>query len=169
LHAGIAGSADAVLIPEIPYDLERVAEKVRQREAQGHKFTMVVVAEGAAPRGGVVSVVGREAGRAERLGGVGEKVAAELQAMTGKETRLVVLGHLLRGGTPTAADRLIALRFGAAAIRALDEGQAGIMVALDPPNVNYVPLVEATSRMKAVPLECDTIMTGRALGMTFGD
>jgi 6-phosphofructokinase 1 len=133
---------------------------------------MVVVAEGAKPKGGTVSVLdaqGQEAGRAERLGGVGEKMAAELQALTGKETRLVVLGHLLRGGTPTAFDRLIALRFGAAAVRALDEGQSGVMVSLDPPVVNYVPLEEATRRMKSVPLDSDTILTARDLGMTFGD
>jgi 6-phosphofructokinase 1 len=96
-------------------------------------------------------------------------VAAELQALTGKETRLVVLGHLLRGGSPTTFDRLIALRFGAAAVRALEEGQTGVMVALDPPTVNYVPLEEATQRMKTVPLDCDTILTARDMGITFGD
>jgi 6-phosphofructokinase len=100
---------------------------------------------------------------------VGEKICAELQALTGKETRVVVLGHLLRGGTPTTFDRLIALRFGAAAIRALAEGQSGIMVALDPPTVRYVPLEEATKRMKSVPLDCDTMKTARDLGISFGD
>jgi len=95
--------------------------------------------------------------------------AADLQTLTGKETRVVVLGHLLRGGTPTAQDRLIALRFGAAAVRALEEGQSGIMVALDPPNVNYVPLDEVAGRMHAVPLDCDTMMTARDLGICFGD
>jgi 6-phosphofructokinase 1 len=169
LHAGVAGSADAILIPEIPYDLQKVADKVRQRDEQGSHFTMVMVAEGAKPKGGTVSVLEQQVGRAERLGGVGEKIAADLQAMTGKETRLVVLGHLLRGGTPTAFDRLIALRFGAAAVRALDEGQSGVMVSLDPPVVNYVPLEEATRRMKSVPLDSDTILTARDLGMTFGD
>jgi 6-phosphofructokinase 1 len=129
----------------------------------------VIVAEGAKPLGGAVSVKEKEIGHAERLGGIGEKVAADLQTLTGKETRVVVLGHLLRGGTPTAQDRLIALRFGAAAVRALEEGQSGIMVALDPPNVNYVPLEEATRRMKAVPLDCDTMMTARDLGICFGD
>jgi 6-phosphofructokinase 1 len=169
LHTGIAGSADAILIPEVPYDLNRVAEKVRERERNGHRFTMVVVAEGAKPLGGDVTVLGTEVGRQERLGGVGEKIAAALQAMTGREARVVVLGHLLRGGTPTAADRLIALRFGAAAIRALEQGMAGVMVAIDPPDVLYVPLEEATRRMKAVPLGSDTVLTARDLGMTFGD
>jgi ATP-dependent phosphofructokinase / diphosphate-dependent phosphofructokinase len=169
LHSGVAGSADAILIPEIPYDLTKVADKVHQREANGSKFTMVVVAEGAMPVGGAVSVLGKEIGRAERLGGVGEKVAAELQALTGRESRVVVLGHLLRGGSPTAADRLIALRFGAAAVRALDEGMWGVMVAIDPPDVLYVPLEEATRRMKSVPLGSDTMLTARDLGITFGD
>ena len=108
-------------------------------------------------------------GKAERLGGIGEKVAHELQELTGRETRLVVLGHLLRGGTPTTFDRLLALRFGAAAIRAIAEGQSGVMVALDPPTVNYVPLDEATRRMKTVQLDCDTMLTARDLGICFGD
>lgn len=169
LNTGISGTAHAILIPEIPYNLEHVAEKIRQREAAGRFFSIVVVAEGARPVGGTVSVVAREVGRAERLGGIGEKVAAELQALTGREARVVVLGHLLRGGTPTTFDRLLALRFGAAAIRALEEGQSGVMVALDPPTVKYVPLEEATSRMKTVPLDSDTMLTARDLGICFGD
>ena len=169
LSAGISGSANAILIPELPYDLEKVAEKIKQREEAGRLFSIVVVAEGAKPLGGEVSIVSREVGRAERLGGVGDKVAHLLEELTGKETRLVVLGHLLRGGSPTTSDRLLALRFGAAAIRALDEGQSGIMVALDPPTVKYVPLDEATSRMKTVPLDCDTMLTARDMGICFGD
>lgn len=169
LESGVAGSADAILIPEIPYDLEKVAKKVQERDAQGRTFSIVVVAEGAKPVGGEVSVVKRESGRAERLGGIGEKVAATLEELTGKEARVVVLGHLLRGGSPTAYDRLIALRFGAAAIRALDEGKDGVMVALDPPVVRYVPLDEATKRMKSVPLDSDVLMTARDLGVCLGD
>ena len=169
LNAGISGTANAILIPEIPYCLERVAAKIKQREADGRFFSIVVVAEGARPVGGTASVIEHEAGRAERLGGIGEKVAHELQELTGRETRVVVLGHLLRGGTPTTFDRLLALRFGAAAIRAIEEGQSGVMVALDPPTVNYVPLDAATSRMKTVPLDCDTMHTARDLGICFGD
>jgi 6-phosphofructokinase 1 len=169
LHAGIAGSAHAILIPEIPYSIEKVAEKIEKREAEGRPFSIVVVAEGAKPAGGHVSVVEKELGRAERLGGVGDKVAHQLQELTGRETRLVVLGHLLRGGSPTTFDRLLALRFGAAAIRAIDEGQSGIMVALDPPVVKYIPLDEATSRMKVVPIDCDTMLTARDLGVCFGE
>ena len=114
-------------------------------------------------------MISKEIGRAERLGGVGEKIAGELQALTGHETRCVVLGHLLRGGSPTSFDRLLSLRFGAAAVRALAEGQSGVMVALDPPIVRYVPLAEATRRMRTVPLDCDTILTARELGISFGD
>lgn len=169
LHAGIAGSADAILLPEIPYDLTEVAQKINERAKAGRKFSVVVVAEGARPRDGELSIIGKEAGRAERLGGVGEKVAHHLQEMTGKETRLVVLGHLLRGGSPTAQDRLLGLRFGAAAVRALAEGQNGVMVALDPPRVNYVPLDQAIKRMKLVPLDSDTVQTARDLDICFGD
>ena len=169
LNTGISGSADAILIPEIPYDLNKVAEKIEQRDRMGRTFSIVVVAEGAKPIGGEVSVVSKELGRADRLGGLGERLAQELQQLTGKEARAVVLGHLLRGGSPTTFDRLIALRFGAAAVRALAEGQSGVMVALDPPTVRYVPLKKVAGRMKQVPLECDTILTGRELGICFGD
>ncbi len=169
LESGVAGSADIILIPEIPYDLQKVADKIREREDGGSKFSLVMVAEGAKPKGGELSVVGKEVGRAERLGGAGEKVAADLQALTGKEIRVVVLGHLLRGGSPTSFDRLLGLRFGAAAVRALEEGQRGVMVALAPPTVNYVPLEEATRRMKSVPLDSDVILTARDLGICFGD
>ena len=169
LHCGVAGSADVILVPEIPYDLRKVAQKVHEREEAGSKFTMVVVAEGAKPVGGDVSILGKEVGRLDRLGGAGEKVAAELQELTGREARVVVLGHLLRGGTPTATDRLISLRFGAAAVRALDNGLEGVMVAIDPPDVLYVPLEEATRRMKTVPVDCDTMLAARDLGISFGD
>jgi len=175
LNSGIAGVADAILIPEIPYDLKNVAKKIQsleargKRERRGRTYAIVVVAEGAKPAGGTLTVKEREVGRAERLGGVGDQVAAELQTLTGKETRVVVLGHLLRGGSPTTFDRQIALRFGAAAVRALEEGQNGIMVALDPPTVKYVPLEAATKRMKLVPPDCDTILAARDLGISFGD
>ena len=169
LESGLAGSADVILIPEIPYDLEKVAEKIRDREEHGSLFSIVVVAEGAKPKGGSISIISRETGGAERLGGCGAKVAEELEELTGKETRLVVLGHLLRGGSPTRFDRLIAQRFGAAAIRAIAEGERGIMVALDPPTVKYVPLEAATKRMKTVPHNSDIMLTARDMGICFGD
>jgi ATP-dependent phosphofructokinase / diphosphate-dependent phosphofructokinase len=169
LNCAVAGSADAVLIPEIPYDIVKVAEKLSKRFHGGGGFAIVVVAEGAKPVGGEVSVKAREIGRAERLGGVGEKVASQLQERTGHESRCVVLGHLLRGGRPTSFDRLLSLRFGAAAVRALAEGHRDVMVTLNPPRVDLVPLAEVSGRMKTVPLDSDTVLTARELGMCFGD
>ena len=169
LHSGVASGAHVVLIPEIPYDLAYVADTIRQRDELGAKFSIIVVAEGARPIGGDVVIQGKEVGQAERLGGVGQKVADELSIMTGKESRVVVLGHLIRGGSPISYDRLLGLRFGAAAIRALEQGLDGVMVALDPPIVNYVPLAEVTSRQKLVPLDGDTMLTARDMGINFGD
>jgi phosphofructokinase-like protein len=170
LNSGISATADAILIPEIPYDLASVAAKIGRCEVEGQKHSIVVVAEGAKPKGGATTLMkAREPGRPERLGGIGDRVTAELETLTGREARCVVLGHLLRGGSPTTFDRLLALRFGAAAVRALDEGQSGVMVALDPPTVKYVPLEEATRRMKVIPLDCDSMRTARDLGICFGD
>jgi len=170
LNAGISGSAHAILIPEIPFDLAKVAAKIHQRERDGRMYSLVVVAEGANQADGQRAVLEQAGvGHAERLGGIGEWVAKALQGLTGKEARVVVLGHLLRGGSPTSFDRLAALRFGAAAVRALDEGQSGVMVALAFPNVNYVPLEEVAGRMKAVPLDSDILQTGRDLGICMGD
>ncbi len=169
LHSGIAGNADVVLIPEIPYDIGKVAEFIRARDRGGRGYSIVVVAEGAAPKGGDTSVLGKAIGQAEKLGGVGEKIARQLQELTGKESRTVVLGHLLRGGSPTSFDRLVALRFGAAAVRALEEGKSSVMVSLAPPTVRYEPLEEAVRRMKLVSLESDTVDTAREIGICFGD
>jgi 6-phosphofructokinase 1 len=169
LNAGVSATADVILLPEIPYDIGCVADKIQKRYARGRAFAIVVAAEGARPKGGGYSIVEKKAGSAARLGGVGERVAVEIGKATGRDTRHVVLGHLLRGGSPTTFDRLISLRFGAAAVRALAAGRSGVMVALDPPKVRYVPLAEATERMKVVPLDCDTILTARELGICLGD
>jgi len=166
LNSGVAGTADAILIPEIPYDINKVAEAVMNREKVGRRFSIVVVAEGATPNGGTGATINPNSGR---LGGIGDIVGSQLEALTGKQTRVVRLGHLLRGGTPTSFDRLLSLRFGAAAVRALGEGHSGVMVALDPPTVRYVPLELATNRMKTVPLTADTMLTARDLGISFGD
>ncbi len=169
LHAGIAGNADVILIPEIPYQIDGVADHIRRREKKGRLYTLVVVAEGARPEGGKVTVLGTAAGQTERLGGVGEKVGRELEALVGRETRVAVLGHLLRGGSPTSFDRLVALRFGAAAVRALEAGHSSVMVSLEPPHVRYQPLEAAVGRMKVVSLASDTVATARDLGICFGD
>ena len=160
LNSGVAAGAHAILIPEIPFRLEPVAEMIARREARGARFAIVVVAEGAIPMDGERSIIGKAHDQAERLGGIGKLVAAELERLTGKEARTVVLGHLLRGGTPTSLDRLLGTRFGAAAVRGLEEGHRGVMVALDPPHVNFVPLVSAINKLRTVPVDCDTIVTG---------
>ncbi|MCF8198124.1 MAG: ATP-dependent 6-phosphofructokinase [Sulfuritalea sp.] len=170
LHSGIAGGSHAILIPEIPFDLDKVVAKIRSRDTQGRMYSIVLVAEGAEPIHGHREVLApAEIGHAERLGGIGERIAKVLGEQTGKDVRVVVLGHLLRGGSPTAFDRLAAMRFGTAAVRALEEGQSGVMVALAFPNVNYVALEEVAGRMKGVPLDCDTLQTGRDVGICFGD
>lgn len=170
LNAGVASTADVILIPEIPFDIEVVCEQIMAREVRGRRFSIVVVAEGARPAGReMVTREPKEAGREVRLGGIGEQVARWVSERTGKETRTVVLGHLQRGGTPTTFDRLIALRFGAAAIRMIEQERFDVMVALDPPNVRGVPLSSAIERMKSVPLDCDTVVTARDLGISFGD
>ena len=170
LHSGISGSADVILIPEIPFDIEKVCQTIRDREAQGQRYGIVVVAEGARPLGGslVIQEPGR-AGRAERLGGVGAQVSEAIAERTGKETRLLVLGHLQRGGSPTTFDRLLALRFGAAVVRAIMDGAFGSVVVYTPPNVGRVSLAEVVGRSRLVPLDSGVIMTARALGISFGD
>jgi 6-phosphofructokinase 1 len=114
-------------------------------------------------------VKSRELGRAERLGGIGEQVAAELGPLTGYETRAVVLGHLLRGGSPVAIDRFLGLNFGAAAVRAIADGKRDVMVALNPPTLSYVPLADAVARNRLVPPDGIGVVTARTLGIAFGD
>ena len=170
LHSGIAGNAHTILLPEIPFDLDKVVQQIRARDDDGHLYSLVVVAEGAIPLEGDLEIAAAaQAGHEQRLGGMGEHVAKELEQRTGKQARVVVLGHLLRGGSPTSFDRIAALRFGAAAVRALDQGLSGVMVALASPNVNFVPLAEVAGRMKAVPLDGDTVQTARDLGICLGD
>ena len=170
LHGGVAGGADAILIPEIPHDLERVAASVLRRDAFGAKFSIVVVAEGACPVGGQVTLrESARAGHVERLGGVGARVADQLERMTGKEARYVVLGHLQRGGAPTAFDRVLATRFGGKAVELLCSGVFGMMVANHPPNIVAVPLAEVVGQTKTVPLDYDLLHTARAIGVSFGD
>ncbi len=169
LFSGVAGTADVILIPEIPYDIEAVREKIESRYHIGRRgFAMVVVAEGAYPKGGQPHFKRRDGGQV-RLGGIGEEVAAEINQLTGRETRTMVLGHLQRGGSPNAYDRLLSLRFGAAAVNLIRDACFGCMVALDPPDVLAVPLGQAISRVKTVPLESDVIHTARSLGICLGD
>jgi 6-phosphofructokinase 1 len=170
LHSGMAGGADVILIPEIAYDLERVAACVRDRDKLGARFSIVVVAEGAHPKdGGVTLIEAAHGGHAERLGGIGIRCAAQLGELTGKETRYVVLGHLQRGGSPTAFDRTLATRFGGKAVELLIKGQFGKMVANHPPDLVPIPLGDVVGKTKTVPLDYDLLLTARALGVSFGD
>ena len=170
LFAGIAGTADVILIPEIPYDIEKVYEKIRHRYEVGREFALVVVAEGAKEAGGEASFVeAAKPGQEARYGGVAEKIAHQIEENCGVETRSLVLGHLQRGGQPNSYDRLLALRFGAAAIELVKRGDFGSMVSLDPPDVRAVPLGEALAKIKSVPVKGDVVRTARALGISFGD
>jgi 6-phosphofructokinase 1 len=170
LHAGASGSADVVLIPEIPFDLDEVCRHLSDNERRGKRYGIVVVAEGAVPRGGqVVTRATETPGRSEvLLGGIAEQVALEIGRRTGRETRSLVLGHLQRGGSPTTFDRLVALRFGAAAVRFVAEGRRNVMVAFHPPEMVAIPLPDVIGRTKRVPLGSDTILTCRDLGISFG-
>jgi 6-phosphofructokinase 1 len=170
LHSGLAGTADVILIPEIPYDIEKVCEKVRARDRNGRRFSIVVVAEGAFPAGGEESVLGASMpGQAKRVGGVAENVAGEIQRRTGKECRSMILGHLQRGGQPTGYDRLLATRFGGAAVRAVADGKWGQMVALQSPHLVTVPIQEVLAEPKRVDPMHDIVLTARATGISFGD
>ena len=170
LYAGIGGGADVILIPEIPFDLEKVALRIRERDSLGARFSIVVVAEGARPVGGSVSLVKSATGEyVERLGGVGITVTAALEPLTGKEARTVVLGHLQRGGSPTSFDRVLATRFGARAVELLMDGQFGNMVAFHPPDIVAVPLEKIVGRTRNVPLEFDVVRAARAMGISLGD
>ncbi|MEO5825144.1 MAG: ATP-dependent 6-phosphofructokinase [Gemmatimonadales bacterium] len=170
LHTGISGTADVILIPEIPFSMDKVCDKVRERERVGRHFAIVVVAEGARPvDGDAVYAERRQVGTSDRFGGVGEQVARGIAQRTGKETRSLVLGHLQRGGSPTTFDRLLALRFGSAAIRSIADGEFGVMIAYTPPNVSRVPFDEVIGRLKTVPLDSGIILTARHLGISFGD
>ncbi len=170
LHAGVAGGAHVVLIPEIPFGWEAVAEAALQRSRIGSKFSIVVVAEGAHPADGEVVVRRTEsAAHVAVLGGIGHQVAARIESITGLETRCTVLGHLQRGGGPTALDRILATRFGAAAVRAVAEGRLGHMVGLKGQDIVAVPLAEALGAPKRVDPNGDLVADARALGIRFGD
>jgi 6-phosphofructokinase 1 len=169
LHSGIAGGADVILIPEIPFSTESVAQKINQREACGSQFSIIVAAEGAQEIGH--SAIYQEHGdsqSAPRLGGIANHLRGELEELTGKETRCVVLGHLQRGGSPNAFDRMLATNFGACAVRALATGEHGVMVALQAADIRTVPISEAVAAIKSVPPDGQLVRTARDTGISFG-
>ncbi len=169
LHAGVAGGADVILIPEIPFQYESVLKKIRQRAERGSRFSLLAVSEGAHPAGGdlVYSRAGDELAL-PRLGGIGQAVSKYIEAQ-GIESRVVVLGHLQRGGTPTAYDRFLATRYGAAAVRTAAEGRFGHMVALRNGKVTDLPLAEALKVPRRVDVNGDAVLTARGIGISFGD
>jgi 6-phosphofructokinase 1 len=170
LHAGIAGGADVVLIPEIAWDFEHVCRKVLERESEGKRFTLIVVAEGAhLPEQGLVTTGSNGDNQQVRLGGIGVTVAAELGRRLQREVRTVILGHLQRGGTPTTFDRVLATEYGAHAVRLIHEGRFGEMVCFRPPNMESVPIAEAIRQLSRVDPNRSIVMAARALGISFGD
>jgi 6-phosphofructokinase 1 len=170
LHSGLAGTADVILIPEIPYDLGKVCEKIRMRDKAGRHFSIVVVAEGAYPVGGRESIIGDSApGESRRVGGIASRIAWDIEQATGKESRSLVLGHLQRGGMPTGYDRLLAARFGGAAVEAIEDGRWGHMVALQSPHIVTIPFTEALAVPRRVDPNHDIVRTARATGISFGD
>lgn len=170
LHSGVAGSADVILIPELPYDLDKVCEKIMARDRAGRHFSIVVAAEGAFPNGGEISFIGESLpGQAKRVGGIAEGLSREIQARTGKECRSLVLGHLQRGGVPTGYDRLLAARFGGAAVRAVEDEKWGHMVALQSPHLVTIPIIDVLKEPKRVDPMHDIVQTARSLGIGFGD
>lgn len=171
LHAGMAGGADVILIPEIPYDLDVIICKVRDRVEHGKRFSIIIVAEGAMPVGGKMTIKRTIEDSPEkiRLGGVGEKLAAEIELRTEIESRCTILGHLQRGGTPTAFDRVLATRYGVAAVECIVRGDFGRMVALQNNEITSVPIAKVVGKPHNVPPDDQLVMAGRLIGVCFGD
>jgi len=168
LHAGLTGSADVILIPEIPFVMDRVVEAVKARDISGSRFTNIVVAEGARELGHdeIYLESGTET-KVKRLGGIGEHLRRQIEAATGKESRTVVLGHLQRGGSPNSFDRMLATNFGAHAVHALARGETGRMVALQCASIITVPLEEAIVNIKRVTPDGPLVRTARDIGISF--
>ncbi|MBI2869290.1 MAG: ATP-dependent 6-phosphofructokinase [Chloroflexi bacterium] len=171
LHAGVAGGGDIILIPEIPYDISVVADKITERNQKGKRFTIVVVAEGARPQGGevVIQRIVKESTEPVRLGGIGFVLGSQIEQATGIETRTVVMGHLLRGGGPTPFDRVLATRLGVTAVDMLFRGQLGQMAAVKGPAIEGVPLDEVARGPRTVPRNDPLIAAARSVGTCFGD
>lgn len=171
LHSGIAGGGDIILIPEIPYDINIVAEKVKGRSKRGRRFSIIVVAEGAKPKGGdvVVQRIVKESTDSVRLGGIGFVLGQELEKLTEIETRTVVIGHLQRGGTPTPFDRILATRFGTEAAEMVYKKEYGKMVGIQKGTLVRVPLSKVAKGTKSIPLNHRMLQAARSIGVCFGD
>ncbi len=171
LYSGIAGGADVILLPEIPYNIDSVIQKIEQRRKDGKNFSIVVVAEGAKPIGGELSVARVVKGSFEpiRLGGAGERLVREVEERTGIESRCTVLGYLQRGGSPSSYDRILSTRYGVAAAEACLRGEFNVMVSLENDQIVTVYIQKAASSPRLVPLDSEIIRTGRQIGICFGD
>lgn len=171
LHAGIASGTDVILIPEIPYDIQRVCDSVVNRSKRGKRFSIICISEGARPRGGqqVVHRMDPASPDPIRLGGIGQKLAGNIEAATGIETRTVILGHVQRGGPPVAADRVLATEFGGAAMDLLMAGERGRLVVMKGGVVTHMPLEDAAGKQRLVPLDLPLLRAARAVGTCFGD
>lgn len=170
LASGLAGGADIVLIPEIPYDLENISEKLRERNRNGKRFSIIVIGEGAKPQGGDVAVARRieTSPDAVRLGGISNQLAHQIEGLTGLETRVTILGHLLRGGSPTPFDRLLGSQFGRAAVQLAAENKFDRLVVLKNNSFESVPLQEVAGKVRTVALDSPLIGTALSLGMSLG-
>jgi len=169
LWGGMAGAANVILMPEIPFDLGKVAEHIKTRDAQGYFSSLVVVAEGAKMPGGDLVTIDDNAGGEVRLGGIGEQVARRIGQLTGKETRSTTLGHLQRGGSPTSLDRILGQRFGVMAVTLAHEGKFGRMVSYQAYHVDSVPIEEAVSQLRLVTPDSEMVAAARAVGICLGD
>ncbi len=171
LGAGLAGGADIILIPEIPFKWESIYKKVRERSLHGKRFSIVCVAEGAMPENGelVIKEMDKKRTDAKRLGGIGDMVTHKISEDTDLETRVTVLGHLQRGGSPTPFDRNLSSKYGVKACELAVKGKFGVMVSWRGNKIGYVPIKEAIAGLKTVPLDCDEVVAARALGTSFGD
>jgi len=168
LHGGIAGGAHIILIPEIPFDYDKIGLALKHREEHGSIYSLVVVAEGARPADGQVVMQPVETGE-YRLGGIGNVVAGEIAARTGRETRCTVLGHLQRGGAPTTLDRILGTRFGVKAVKMIHERQFGSMVSYQNYQVRHVRIADAVNRLRLVPADGELVQTARDVEISFGD
>jgi 6-phosphofructokinase 1 len=171
LESGIAGGADVILIPEIPYDIDSVVRKLNERKHSGKNFSIIVVAEGAKPKDGevVVSKVVKDSPDPIRLGGIGNKIANDIEELTEMETRVTVLGHLQRGGRPNPFDRILSTRYGVAAVECINEGKFGIMVSLEGNSITTVSLEDAVGRLKTVQPDGELVRIAKSVGVGFGD
>ena len=170
LYGGMAGGADVILLPEIPFNMNKVAEAIKQRDAQGRHSTLVVVAEGAHWETGEIVTKEKVGSKGEdRLGGIGDRVAVAIQELTGKETRACTLGHLQRGGAPTALDRILGLRFGVKAVELIADGKFGQMVSYQQYHVGSVPIEDAVMKLRLVTPDSEIVAAARGIGVCFGD